>query len=183
MNGKYIPIGVRLPANVIIDVLQPPEIDVGEYEICASIKVISTGPKKRCLKVAQSLTLGVETTAPGRVDFGVWIQNSKTKVAASNRDEISLFAMNYSSGHESSINQTSLYHMCLKSGSDKCAHHRYDRFYWKYLPVAKRNGDIRIGEVGLSNGASIRFWKSLYPNASIVVLEIAQTKLTDLVFT
>ena len=57
VNGKYIPIGVRLPANVIIDVLQPPEIDVGEYEICASIKVISTGPKKRCLKVAGHSTI------------------------------------------------------------------------------------------------------------------------------
>ena len=109
--------------------------------------------------MAQSLKLNIETRTPGLVKIGLWVQNYETKIIASNVEEIFLYATNYTTGRESSINQTLLYHKCLTSGSDKCAHHRYDRFYWKYLPATKRDTRVHIGEVGLKNGASIRFWK------------------------
>ena len=46
--------------------------------------------------------------------------------------------------------------------------------------VTKRDARVHIGEVGLSDGASIGFWKSLYHNSSITVLEIEKTNLENL---
>lgn len=49
-----------------------------------------------------------------------------------------------------------------KYGSDK-ATHGYAEFYAKYLP----DNPQRILEIGVKNGASIRAWMELFPNAKV----------------
>lgn len=54
-----------------------------------------------------------------------------------------------------------------KYGSDK-AQHGYAKFYAKHLPA----NPSRILEIGVKEGASIRAWKELFPNAEIHGLDL-----------
>ena len=114
-NGKNIPVGVSVRANVEIYALRA-DIDKTKYEICVTMKVINSKTTRRWHRAKQSLELNIETRTPGLVKFGLWVQNYKTEILASNVEEIALYAMNYTTGRESSINQTLLYHKCLASG-------------------------------------------------------------------
>ncbi len=61
----------------------------------------------------------------------------------------------------------------LKQGTDKASsHHDYLNKYEKYLPF-DRSDKIRILEVGVCYGGSVRTWAEYYPNAEVVGIDIA----------
>ena len=61
--------------------------------------------------------------------------------------------------------------MCDKWGTDKgTVLHRYDRFYWRYLPP--RGMARAVAEIGVHNAASINMWKNLYPHSWVVGMDI-----------
>lgn len=57
----------------------------------------------------------------------------------------------------------------VAAGTDKVAHHAYERFYADFLAGFDGNGSIV--EIGYGNGESIGFWKSLYPSAFLYVID------------
>lgn len=61
---------------------------------------------------------------------------------------------------------------CDRWATDKgTLHHRYDRFYWRYLPPRSAARTAVIGEIGLLGGSSVAVWRELYPDAWIVGLD------------
>ena len=62
--------------------------------------------------------------------------------------------------------------VCREAGSDKwlCG---YGPLYEAYVfPYVRRDEPVRILEFGVHNGASMRLWEELYPQAQIVGLDI-----------
>ena len=57
----------------------------------------------------------------------------------------------------------------IAAGTDKVAHHAYERFYADFL--VGFDGIGSIVEIGYGNGESIGFWKSLYPSAFLYVID------------
>ena len=68
------------------------------------------------------------------------------------------------------VTRAEMRHAGATSATDKIRHHGYHRFYWRYLPAARRG--VRIFEIGVGReGGSVSMWRKLYPEATIVVLE------------
>lgn len=64
-----------------------------------------------------------------------------------------------------------LYKIGLKHGTDKFTHHRYDRFYSRYLETF-REQEFNLLEIGVDTGASIKTWREYFPNADIFGADI-----------
>ena len=61
----------------------------------------------------------------------------------------------------------------LKHGTDKASsHHDYLNKYERYLPF-NRSDKIRILEVGVCYGGSVKTWAEYYPNSEVVGIDIA----------
>jgi len=56
-------------------------------------------------------------------------------------------------------------------GTDKCANHGYHRFYPLVLAQLNHSSSFTIVEIGYGEGASIPFWKSLFPHAFLICLD------------
>ena len=56
-------------------------------------------------------------------------------------------------------------------GTDKCANHGYHRFYPLVLAQLNYSDSFTIVEIGYGEGASIPFWKSLFPNAYLICVD------------
>jgi len=67
------------------------------------------------------------------------------------------------------INMT-LQEIGLKHNTDKAYAHHYCDFYQENLP--DRESKIRILEIGVKDGASLRMWREYYPNAEVVGIDI-----------
>jgi hypothetical protein len=52
-----------------------------------------------------------------------------------------------------------------KAGTDKIAHHGYDRFYHRHLRILKEKNDFSIIEIGFGDGSSVKFWRELFPKS------------------
>lgn len=62
--------------------------------------------------------------------------------------------------------------IAIRNGTDKSSQfHNYCEKYEKYLPF-DRLSNIKILEIGVCQGESIKMWKEFYPNATIVGLDI-----------
>jgi len=60
----------------------------------------------------------------------------------------------------------------LQFGTDKSSEiHDYLKKYEKYLPF-ERNQELKILEIGVLNGNSLRTWKEYYPNANVYGIDI-----------
>jgi hypothetical protein len=60
----------------------------------------------------------------------------------------------------------------LKYGTDKASdHHDYLKKYEKYLPF-KREDKLRILEIGVHDGPSLRMWKEYFYNSKIIGVDI-----------
>lgn len=60
----------------------------------------------------------------------------------------------------------------LELGTDKSSRvHDYLRKYEKYLPY-DRNSEIKILEIGVLNGESLRTWKKYFPKSLVIGLDI-----------
>ncbi len=57
----------------------------------------------------------------------------------------------------------------IKSKTDKILHHGYERFYSDFF--SKFDLKKNILEIGYGSGQSINFWKSLFPNSFLYVLD------------
>ena len=55
----------------------------------------------------------------------------------------------------------------LKVNSDKVSHHGYHRYYAPALS-SLRNSPVRLLEIGLLGGGSLKLWKAFFPRATIV---------------
>lgn len=57
----------------------------------------------------------------------------------------------------------------IASRTDKITRHGYHRFYDRFL--CNFNGYGAIVEIGFGNGESINFWKALFPNAYLYIID------------
>src|ERR1700712_2107712 len=58
-------------------------------------------------------------------------------------------------------------------GTDKSAlGHNFLVFYEKFLNGLRNRGNLRVLEIGVYSGASLRMWEEYFPNAVIVGLDI-----------
>ena len=65
----------------------------------------------------------------------------------------------------------------LKHGTDKASnHHNYLGFYERFLRDM-RDDHMRVLEIGVHGGASVRMWEEFFPNATIVGVDIDPTCL------
>ena len=55
------------------------------------------------------------------------------------------------------------------SGTDKITHHGYERFYCDFLNRAQIKNEIL--EIGYGDGLSIKFWKEIFPNSFLNVID------------
>jgi len=63
--------------------------------------------------------------------------------------------------------RSDLHQILTKAGSDKGSHHGYTRFYTPlFAPLRRR--DVRLVEIGVERGASMKAWQLYFPNASHV---------------
>lgn len=58
-----------------------------------------------------------------------------------------------------------------KYGTDKGNHHKYAEFYEKYF-LSIRENPLKMLEIGVQNGASLRAWHEYFPNAQIIGMDI-----------
>ena len=63
----------------------------------------------------------------------------------------------------------------VAADTDKVTHHGYERGYWRFLPPASA-ADVSILEIGLARGASLKLWRSLYPTARVVGLDVGASE-------
>lgn len=74
--------------------------------------------------------------------------------------------------NKSTNNMKSLDEIAIYNGTDKSSLiHNYCVKYEKYLPF-KRDDNLKILEIGVLNGASIKTWKDFYPNSEILGIDI-----------
>ena len=66
-----------------------------------------------------------------------------------------------------------MFEIGTRSGTDKVTHHRYDRFYPKFMEFA-RNMDSKAGmvEIGLDRGASVLMWLEYFKELHIYGIDI-----------
>jgi hypothetical protein len=57
------------------------------------------------------------------------------------------------------------------AGTDKTAHHGYERFYPQFLAPLRRLKRLGIVEIGYGEGHSIPFWRQLFPRAQIYCID------------
>lgn len=68
--------------------------------------------------------------------------------------------------------------LALKYGTDKAsAIHNYTRYYEKYFEPL-RDKPLRILEIGIATGASLRMWREYFPNAEIIGLDKDEAYMT-----
>lgn len=58
----------------------------------------------------------------------------------------------------------------LKHKTDKATFHKYCDFYEKHLP--NRNAKIRLLEIGIMHGSSLKTWREYFTNAEIIGIDI-----------
>jgi hypothetical protein len=63
------------------------------------------------------------------------------------------------------------YEIGRESGTDKIYHHRYDRFYPRFLEEL-RNESFSMLEIGIDQSCSLNLWKEYFPFAKIYGLDI-----------
>jgi len=61
------------------------------------------------------------------------------------------------------------------SGTDKVTHHGYERFYSDFLNRSKINNQIL--EIGYGEGQSIKFWKRLFPNSFLNIIDLNKSEI------
>ena len=68
--------------------------------------------------------------------------------------------------------------LALKHGTDKAsAIHNYTRYYEQYFEPL-RDKPLRILEIGIATGASLRMWREYFPNAEIIGLDKDEAYMT-----
>jgi len=66
----------------------------------------------------------------------------------------------------------SLDEIAIECKTDKCSlQHNYCEKYEKYLPFG-RDQELKILEIGVANGSSLKMWKSFYPNSTVIGVDI-----------
>jgi len=154
---------------VKVDIKERIPSNATEYELLFSFHATSEAVKDQ-----YSIPLYSEFTFfpqyLGRHELLFLIRNRSSKQIESNELKMTVFVENKTLFRKPVLNHDDFYHACFQSGSDKCAHHRYDRFYYRYLPQS--NSSLTIGEIGFYHGSSLRMWKSLYPHARVNILDI-----------
>lgn len=62
------------------------------------------------------------------------------------------------------------------NGSDKQSNHNfgdaYEKIFTEYWPACPRTGPKLMMEVGVADGSSLRAWREIFPNATIVGMDI-----------
>ena len=61
------------------------------------------------------------------------------------------------------------------SGTDKVTHHGYERFYSDFLNRYKISNQIL--EIGYGEGKSIKFWKKIFPNSFLNIIDKDKTEI------
>lgn len=70
--------------------------------------------------------------------------------------------------------------LALKNKTDKASNlHNYTRWYYKHLPDHLHYPFIKLFEIGVSTGNSLRMWKEYYPHAFISGLDINDSEAID----
>lgn len=67
----------------------------------------------------------------------------------------------------------SFFELAQKHGTDKASLHGYDRWYSRYFEPL-RDRPLRLLEIGIYKGASLRLWEEYFPNAEIFGIEYDQ---------
>jgi beta-1,4-mannosyl-glycoprotein beta-1,4-N-acetylglucosaminyltransferase len=65
----------------------------------------------------------------------------------------------------------SLREIGLACGTDKVCKHHYDRWYEQQFK-SLRNRPLRLLEIGVDNGASLRMWEEYFPQAEIIGIDV-----------
>lgn len=71
----------------------------------------------------------------------------------------------------SAINRSRFAELANACGTDKCAIHGYHRFYPLVLAQLNHSDAFTIVEIGYGEGASIPFWKELFPQAYLICID------------
>lgn len=66
-----------------------------------------------------------------------------------------------------------LHELGLKHGTDKATYHGYCDFYEEHLPIPHPVRRLRLLEIGVKDGASLKMWRDYYPLAEVVGMDIA----------
>lgn len=61
------------------------------------------------------------------------------------------------------------------SGTDKVTHHGYERFYADFLNRSKICNQIL--EIGYGEGQSIKFWKRIFPNSFLNIIDLDKSEI------
>ena len=61
------------------------------------------------------------------------------------------------------------------SGTDKVTHHGYERFYSDFLNRSKICNQIL--EIGYGEGKSIKFWKQIFPNSFLNIIDLVKSEI------
>ena len=61
------------------------------------------------------------------------------------------------------------------SGTDKVTHHGYERFYSDFLNRFKISNQIL--EIGYGEGQSIKFWKQIFPNSFLNIIDLNKSEI------
>ena len=61
------------------------------------------------------------------------------------------------------------------SGTDKVTHHGYERFYYDFLNRSKISNQIL--EIGYGEGKSIKFWKRIFPNSFLNIVDLDRSEI------
>ena len=60
------------------------------------------------------------------------------------------------------------------SGTDKITHHGYERYYSDFLNRTKIKNEIL--EIGYGDGLSIKFWREIFPNSFLNIIDIDKSE-------
>jgi hypothetical protein len=69
------------------------------------------------------------------------------------------------------IKRSQVAELANNCGTDKCACHGYHRFYPLVLAQLNHSDPFTIVEIGYGEGASIPFWKSIFPQAYLICVD------------